>query len=72
MQIVGTLHMDVQFCPFKAAGEAAGQEAAKKQAKAAAAPQRKMMRRATTSIISPQHKGILTINVIGVTVCSSY
>lgn len=52
----------MQFCPFKSSGE----EAQKKQAP----PEhqqtggRKLMRRATKSFITPQHKGVLTVAII--------
>jgi hypothetical protein len=58
--VVATLHCDVQFCPFKAAGEAAGQAALKQKV----GGPRRLLRRAT-SFISPEHKGVLTVTVIG-------
>lgn len=58
--------MDVQFCPFKAAGESAGQDAKHKHT-AKPQPQKKIMRRATTSLITPEHKGILTVTLISAT-----
>ena len=62
MQIVATLECDIQYCPFKSSGEAAQRKQAPSSEQKA--PGRKLMRRATKSIITFQHKGVLTVSII--------
>jgi len=59
-QEVGVLHLEVQFCPFKAAGESAEQ----KPVKTKEPGKKSMLRRLTRSNITTEHKGVLTVNVI--------
>jgi hypothetical protein len=71
MQVVGTLHMEAQYCPFAATGEAAHPDADKKKQKGGAKgkeepeQQRNVVRRMTRSNISNLHKGVLTVTLIG-------
>ncbi len=60
MQEVGYLHLDVQFCPFKSAGEAAEADPVKTKKPGEAT----MMRRMTRSNITHAHKGVLTVHII--------
>ena len=58
--MVATLECDIQYCPFKASGE----DAQKKHQSSDHAQGKKLMRRATKSIITFEHKGVLTVEVI--------
>ncbi len=60
MQVVATLECDIQYCPFKSSGE----DAQKKHKTSEHAQGKKLMRRATKSIITFEHKGVLTVQVI--------
>ena len=60
--MVATLECDIQYCPFKSSGEAAQRKQAPSSEQKA--PGRKLMRRATKSIITFEHKGVLTVNII--------
>ena len=62
VQIVATLECDIQFCPFKSSGEAAQKKHASGEEKKTQG--RKLMRRATKSIITFEHKGVLTVSII--------
>ena len=62
MQVVATLECDIQYCPFKSSGEAAQRKQAPSEEQKA--PGRKLMRRATKSIITFEHKGVLTVSII--------
>ncbi len=59
---MATLECEVQFCPFKSSGEEAQRRQAPPEEKPAAG--RKLIRRATKSFITPQHKGVLTVAII--------
>ena len=61
-QVVATLECDVQFCPFKSSGEAAQKK--HQSPEQTAAQGKKLMRRATKSIITLEHKGVLTVQII--------
>ena len=52
--------MELQFCPFKAAGDKAEAHTAKSKAPG----QKSMIRRMTRSNVTNEHKGVLTVNVI--------
>ena len=58
LQVVATLECDVQYCPFKSSGE----DAEKKHKSGQHGP--RLMRRATKSIITFEHKGVLTVQII--------
>ena len=62
-QVVGQLHLEAQFCPFAATGEAAHPDAANLKAQKEAHGH--VVRRMTRSNISHQHKGVLTVSLIG-------
>ena len=68
-QVVGWLHMEAQYCPFSAAGESAEQQGAPQKAvqppATPGAPQPHMMRKMTRSNVSDEHKGVLTVTLIG-------
>ena len=62
MQIMATLECEIQYCPFKSSGEEAqskhnSQEQKQTQGK-------KLLRRATKSIITTDHKGVLTVQIV--------
>ncbi|EIE27098.1 hypothetical protein COCSUDRAFT_45729 [Coccomyxa subellipsoidea C-169] len=57
---VGHLHLELQFCPFVAAGERAEADSGKPKP----AGEKSMIRRMTRSNVSNDHKGVLTVNVI--------
>ena len=59
---MATLECEVQFCPFKSSGEEAQNKQATSEHKQTGG--RKLMRRATKSFITQQHKGVLTVGVI--------
>ena len=52
----------MQYCPFKSSGEDAQKKHQSSQQ--TATPGKKLMRRATKSIITLEHKGVLTVQVI--------
>ncbi len=60
VQEVGHLHLELQFCPFVAAGERAEADSGKPKP----AGEKSMIRRMTRSNVSNDHKGVLTVNVI--------
>lgn len=52
----------MQYCPFKSSGEDAQKK--HKSSEQTATQGKKLMRRATKSIITLEHKGVLTVQVI--------
>jgi len=59
---MATLECEIQYCPFKSSGEEAQSKHNSQEQKETKG--KKLLRRATKSIITTDHKGVLTVQIV--------